>query len=56
MAKFPEATARLHHGIFVCKKCKTKIRADMLKILAKKIACRKCGKKYFRPIKSKKTK
>jgi len=56
MAKFPEAVARLHHNVFVCKKCKIKTRTHMSKILQKKIICRKCGSKFFRPIKSKQTK
>jgi len=41
----------LYKNIFVCKKCKAKIRADPRKILEGKIRCRKCGKKAFRPIK-----
>ena len=54
MAKFPEATARLFHNVFVCKRCKSKVKADARSILNKKIACRKCGGKFFRPLKSKK--
>lgn len=54
MAKFPEASARLFHNVFVCKRCKTKQKADIRKILDKKITCRKCGGKAFRAIKSKK--
>ena len=56
MTKFPEAVARIHHNVFVCKKCKTKMRTYMSKILLKKIKCRKCGAKVFRPIKAKQTK
>lgn len=51
MVKFPEATARMFHGVFVCRKCKTKIRTSMTKILQKKISCRKCSGKAFRVIK-----
>lgn len=51
--KIPEAEARLFHNIFVCKKCKTKIRAPTLKVLAGKVKCRKCGSKALRPIKKK---
>tara|TARA_Y100000310_G_scaffold316255_1_gene367735 strand:- start:242 stop:406 length:165 start_codon:yes stop_codon:yes gene_type:complete len=54
MAKFPEASARLFHNVFVCKRCKSKRKADVRKILDKKISCRKCGGKSFRAIKSKK--
>ncbi len=55
MVKFPEAEARLLHNVFVCKDCKTKIRASNLKILAKKITCRnsKCKSKNFRPVRKK---
>ncbi len=54
MVRFPEATARLFRNVFVCKKCKSKIKADNRKILDKKITCRKCQGKNFRMIKSKK--
>ena len=49
MAKFKEATARLFTNIFVCKKCKSKIRADPLKVKARRIKCRKCFCKALRP-------
>jgi len=50
MVKFPESQARLFHGIFVCKKCKTKIRSSMNKVLQGKVKCRRCGSKALRPI------
>ena len=50
MVKFPEAAARLFHNIYVCKKCKSKIRAQPLKVLQKKVKCRKCGHKDLRPL------
>ncbi|MAG38907.1 50S ribosomal protein L40e [Candidatus Woesearchaeota archaeon] len=53
MAKFPEAEARLFKNVFVCKKCKSKIRAPSLKVYAEKINCRKCGSKALRSIKKK---
>jgi len=53
MVKFPEAEARLFHDKFVCKKCKTKLKATNLEILANKITCRKCGRKAFRPVRKK---
>lgn len=56
MAKFPEATARIHHGVFVCRKCKSKTRTEMRKILLHKVSCSKCGGRAFRPIKSKASK
>jgi hypothetical protein len=51
--KLPAAQARLYKNIFVCKNCKAKLRADPRKILEKKVRCRKCLKKEFRPIKRK---
>jgi ribosomal protein L40E len=53
MAKLPEAEARLFKRIFICKHCKTRIKADALKIGAERIKCRGCGKRAFRPIKKK---
>jgi len=53
MAKIPEAQARLFHNIFVCKKCKTKIRAEPRRILSGKVKCRKCGSKEFRALRKK---
>ena len=43
MVKFEEAAARKFQNIFVCKKCKSVIRATNLKVLAGKVKCRKCG-------------
>lgn len=54
MVRFPEATARLFRRVFVCRKCKTKAKAEVGKILSKQIACKKCGRRSFRVIKSKK--
>ncbi len=56
MAKIQEATDRLFKNVFVCKRCKTKIRAHSIKIISKKVKCRKCGGKNFRAIKKGKTK
>ena len=53
MAKFEEAEARLFKNIFVCKKCKSKIRAPSLKVFASKVACRKCGSKSLRTVRKK---
>jgi len=49
MVKIPEAAARLFGNVFVCRKCKHKQRANPQKILARKIVCRKCGSRAFRP-------
>jgi len=51
MAKFPEAMARRYHNVFVCKKCKTKQKTTMQKILQGKALCKKCGSRYLRAIK-----
>ena len=48
--KFPEAQKRLFTNVFVCKKCKSKRRSNMQKVLEGKIICKKCGGKAFRPI------
>ncbi len=46
---FPEAIERLYNRVFVCRKCKSKIRTDYSKVKAKKVKCRKCGSKDLRP-------
>ncbi|QQG39056.1 MAG: hypothetical protein HYS32_01180 [Candidatus Woesearchaeota archaeon] len=56
MAKFPEATGRLFRNVYVCRRCKTKMRSSPLKILWKKVICKNCGGKALRPIKSKASK
>jgi len=53
MVKFQEAEARLFRNIFVCRKCKSKIRAPNLKVVAGKIRCRKCHSKALRPVRKK---
>lgn len=53
MVKFPEADARLFRHKFACKNCKTVVKASNAKIIAKKIKCRKCGRKAFRPLRKK---
>ena len=53
MVKFPEANARLYKNVFVCRKCKSKIRADNMKVIAHKVKCRKCNDKALRPVRKK---
>jgi len=53
MAKFPEAEVRMFRNIFVCKKCKTKIRAHSMKVRQGKIKCRRCNSKALRPVRKK---
>ena len=51
--KIPETQNRLFKNVFICKRCKSKIKSDALKILAGKVKCRKCKGTAFRPIKRK---
>jgi len=53
MGKFAEADSRLFKNMFVCKRCKAKIRAPMLKVLGGRISCRNCNTKQLRPKKKK---
>lgn len=53
MAKIPEAQARLYKDVFVCKKCKTKVRSPNIKIIQGKVKCRRCGGKEFRAVRKK---
>ncbi len=50
----PEAAKRLFERVFVCKKCKSKIRTDYTKVRERKVKCRKCGSKDLRPKKKEK--
>lgn len=45
----PEAMQRLYHRVFVCRRCKSKIRADYSKVRDGKVKCRKCGSRVLRP-------
>lgn len=54
MAKIPEAAARVFSRVFICKRCKKKVRADSAKIRARKIPCSNCGSRDFRPKKKEK--
>jgi len=53
MVKFEEAEARLFHRMFVCKVCKSKQRAPVLKVKDGRIMCRKCGARKLRPVRKK---
>jgi ribosomal protein L40E len=46
---YPEAMARLYFRVYVCRVCKTKRKADPMKVKYGKIKCRRCGSKYLRP-------
>ena len=49
MAKFEEAMNRIMKNIFVCRSCKSKVRAPSLKVSQSKIKCRKCSSRKLRP-------
>jgi len=53
MARFPEAEARTLRNIFICKRCKSKIRSQSSKVMTGRISCRKCGSKSLRPVRKK---
>jgi len=48
--KFPETDQRIFQRVFICMKCGAKMKADLLKVRAGKIKCRKCRRKQLRPI------
>lgn len=50
MATFPEADTRLYKEMFVCRRCESKQRFPIAKILSGKASCRKCSYKNFRPV------
>ena len=52
-AKIPAAINRLFKNVFICKKCKHRVRVEPLKILTGKTRCRKCKGKDFRVIRRK---
>jgi len=49
MAKFQEADARMFRNKFVCRNCKSVMRAPSRKVAEKAIKCRDCGGKDFKP-------
>lgn len=49
MATFDEARKRMFENVFVCKDCKSKIKAPSIKVSEGKIKCRKCGSRNLRP-------
>jgi len=52
--KFKEAQARLFNNVFVCRKCKHKIRTTSMRVLLGKTKCRFCGRRALRPKKKEK--
>lgn len=48
----PEVKMRKFDRIFICRKCKARIRADPDKVREGKVRCRRCGSTHLRPKKS----
>jgi len=53
VVKFVESDTRRFRNVFVCRNCKSKIKAPNMKVLQGKIACRKCGSKQLRTVRKK---
>jgi len=53
MVKFPEANARKLKNVFVCRRCKRKIRSPSRKVLSGLVKCRNCGSRVLRTIRKK---
>jgi ribosomal protein L40E len=50
MAKFAEAEERIFRNVYVCRRCKSKIRISNPSVMKKgKVKCRKCKYKVLRP-------
>lgn len=49
MVKFPEADARIFKNKFVCRKCKSVMRASARLIAEGLVKCRKCNYKKLKP-------
>jgi len=48
MVKFPEADARIFRHKFVCRKCKTVVKASSQAMMEGKVKCKKCHAKTLR--------
>ena len=53
MATFPEAEKRLFKNIYICRKCESKTRIPIRKVLTGNAVCRKCGSKQMRTVRKK---
>ena len=53
MAMFPEAMARLFDSVYICRKCESKTKIPISKVLAGKAVCRKCKSKQMRAVRLK---
>lgn len=52
MGTFPEAEARLYNNVYICRKCESKTRVAIGKILAGKGVCRKCCSSQLRKVRA----
>ena len=52
MATFPQAENRLFKNVYICRKCESKTKIPINKVLANKAVCRKCGNKQVRPVRA----
>ena len=50
MVKFPEAEVRKFRNVFICRRCKTKIKSPNMKIIQGKVSCRRCNNKAFKAV------
>ncbi len=53
MARFAESETRRFRNVFVCKVCKSKIKAPNMKVIQGKVSCRKCGSSRLRTVRKK---
>ena len=53
MGTFPEAEARLFRNVYICRRCESKTRVPIGKVLAGGAVCTKCKYKQLRPVRKK---
>ncbi|MBI2558632.1 hypothetical protein HYW20_04885 [Candidatus Woesearchaeota archaeon] len=53
MVKFHEAEVRRFRNVFICRKCKSKIKTPNIKIIQGKVRCRRCGSRQFKAVRKK---
>ncbi|MFW5704695.1 MAG: hypothetical protein ACOCXG_02525 [Nanoarchaeota archaeon] len=53
MATFPEAENRLYKDVYVCRRCESKFKVPINKVLAGKAVCRNCDSKQVRIVRKK---
>jgi len=52
--KIPAAQKRMFKNIFVCRNCGQKMKTESLRVIARTVRCRRCGRNIFRPKRHKK--